>query len=141
MSGFLFGLGEFLTILSLVGLVGVLVFTALTALKLKTSVMTNAGRLYKRPLAAGKNLVTTAKGIAQQETVRGKHIGASATAAAFSVRDAAVHIKDAALNVKDAAGEVHPERLKPALNTVSNAGKIVKTVVGLSRAVSKQKVR
>lgn len=134
MSGFLFGLGEFLTILSLVGLVGVLVFTALTALKLKTSVMTNAGRLYKRPLAAGKNLAATAKGIAQQETVRGKHISTSAKVAALSVRDAAVHIKDAAV-------EVHPERLKPALAKVSNAGKIAKTAIGLSRAVSKQKVR
>lgn len=134
MSGLLFGFGEFLTILALVGLVGVLVFTALTALKLKTSVMTNAGRLYKRPLAAGKNLVTTAKGIAQQETVRGKHIGLSAKVAALSVRDAAVHIKDAAV-------EVHPERLKPALASVSNAGKVLKTAIGLSRAVSKQKVR
>ena len=78
MADVLFDIGLLFTILALVGLVGVLIFLAMTALKLKTSVMDNAGRIYKRPLAAGKNLAVTVKGIAQQETVRGKHIGASA---------------------------------------------------------------
>ena len=132
MSDFLFGFGEGMTILALVGLVGVLVFLAMTALKLKTSVMTNAGRLYKRPLAAGKNLVTTVKGIAQQEAVRGKHIGASAKVAGLAVKDAALHIKDT-------AHSVHPEHLKPALSSMSNVGKTLQLAVKLSHAGAVQK--
>ncbi len=132
MSDFLFGFGEGMTILALVGLVGVLVFLAMTALKLKTSVMTNAGRLYKRPLAAGKNLVTTVKGIAQQEAVRGKHIGASAKVAGLAVKDAALHIKDTAQSV-------HPEHLKPALSSMSNVGKTLQLAVKLSHAGAVQK--
>lgn len=134
MANGLFDAGLFLTILALVGLVGVLVFLAMTALRLKTYVTTNAGRLYKRPLAAGKNLVTTAKGIAQQETVRGKHIGASAKAAGLAV-------KDAALNIKDTAQSVHPEHLKPALSSVSNLGKTLRLAVNLSHAGAIQKKR
>ncbi len=130
----LFDAGLFLTILALVGLVGVLVFLAMTALKLKTSVMTNAGRLYKRPLAAGKNLVTTVKGIAQQEAVHVKHIGASAKAAGMAVKDTAV-------NIKDTAQTVHPEHLKPALSSVSNIGKTLQLAVKLSHAGANQKKR
>ena len=134
MSDFLFGFGEGMTILALVGLIGVLVFLAMTALKLKTSVVTNAGRPYKRPLAAGKNLVTTVKGIAQQEAVRGKHIGASAKVAGLAV-------KDAALNIKDTAQSVHPEHLKPALSSASNIGKTLQLAVRLSHAGAVQKKR
>ena len=131
MANFLFELGEVLTILALLGMIGVLVFLAMTALKLKTTVMTNAGRLYKRPLAAGKNLATTVKGLVQQETVRGKHIGASAKAAAGAVQDAAAHIKGTAQTV-------HPEDLRPAMNSVSNITKILKVAAKLSQAASKQ---
>ena len=134
MVEFLFYLGDFLTILALIGLVAVLVFLALTALKLKTSVMDNAGRLYKRPLAAGKNLITTGKGIAQQETVRGKHIAASAKVAGLAV-------KDAALNIKEAAQGVRPEELKPALASVSNAGRVVQLAAKLSRVGARQRER
>ncbi|MGI4789681.1 MAG: hypothetical protein ACRYFS_12615 [Janthinobacterium lividum] len=131
MVDFLFIAGEVMTILALVGLIGVLIWTAMTALKLKTSVMTNAGRLYKRPLAAGKNLATTVKGIAQQEAVRGKHIGASAKVAVGAVQDAATHIKDT-------AGSVHPENLKPALASLSNITKVLKVAAKLSQASSHQ---
>ena len=132
MSDFLFEFGEGITILSLVGLVGVLIFLAMTALKLKTSVIDNAGRLYKRPLAAGKNLVKTAKGLAQQEAVRGKHIGASAKVAGIAVKDAALHIKDTAQSV-------HPEALKPAASSLSGAANVLKLAAKLSRSVPKQK--
>ena len=134
MSVFLFGFGEGMTILSLVGLVGVVVFLAMTALKLKASVINNAGRLYKRPLAAGKNLAKTAKGLAQQEAVRGKHIGASAKVAGLAVRDAALHIKDT-------AQAVHPEELKPALASASSISHVLKLAAKLSRSVPKQGVR
>lgn len=132
MSDFLFGLGEGMTILALVGLVGVLIFLAATALKLKTAVIDNAGRLYKRPLASGKNLATTVKGIAQQEAVRGKHIGASAKVAALSVKDAAVHIKDTAQSV-------HPEELKPAVAYASNLSNALKVALKLSQAGARQR--
>ena len=127
MADFLFDAGLIFTILALIGLVGVLVFLAMTALKFKNYVTTNAGRLYKRPLAAGKNLVTTAKGIAQQETAHAKHIGTSAKAAGLAVKDAAV-------NIKDTAQSVHPEQLKPALSSVSNVGKTLQLAVRLSHA-------
>ena len=134
MADILFDIGLLFTILALVGLVGVLIFLAMTALKLKTSVMDNAGRIYKRPLAAGKNLVATAKGIAQQEAVRGKHIGASAKTAGLAVKDAALHIKDAAQSV-------HPEDLKPALSSVSNVSKALQLAAKLSHVGTRQKVR
>ena len=134
MADILFDIGLVLTILALVGLIGVLAFLAVTALKLKTSVMTNAGRLYKRPLAAGKNLVTTVKGIAQQETVHVKHIGASAKAAGLAV-------KDTALTIKDTAQTVHPEHLKPASSSVSNIGKTLQLAVKLSHAGTAPKKR
>lgn len=132
MADILFDIGLVFTILALVGLVGVLVFLAATALKLKTYVTTNAGRLYKRPLNSGKNLVTSVKGIAQQETVHAKHIGASAKTAGLAV-------KDAAMNIKDTAQSVHPEHLKPALSSVSNIGKTLQLAVKLSHAGAPQK--
>ena len=132
MSGILFTVGTIFCILALVGLVGVLIFLAVTALKLKTSVIDNAGRLYKRPLAAGKNLAITVKGIAQQETVRGKHIGGSAKVAALSVRDAAVHIKDAAQSVR-------PGELKPALSYASNLSNVFKVALKLSQVGVRQR--
>lgn len=134
MAAILFDIGLFFTILALVGLIGVLIFLAMTALKLKTSVMTNAGRIYKRPLAAGKNLVTTVKGIAQQEAVHGKHIGASAKSAGLAV-------KDAALTIRDTAQTVHPEDLKPALSSVSTVSRVVSLAAKLSQAGARQKVR
>ena len=132
MSDFLFGLGEGMTILALAGLVGVLVFLAMTALKLKISVIDNAGRLYKRPLAAGKNLAATVKGIVQQEAVHGKHIGASAKVAAMSVKDAAVHIKDTAQSV-------HPEELRPTLSYMSNLSNALKVALKLSQVGARQR--
>lgn len=132
MSDVLFTIGEIMTILALVGLVGVLIFLATTALKLKTSVIDNAGRLYKRPLASGKNLVTTAKGIARQEAVHGKHIAGSAKVAALSVRDAAVHIKDTAQSV-------HPEELKPAVTYASNLSNVLKVALKLSQVGARQR--
>jgi len=132
MSNLLFLVGTVLCILALVGLVGVLIFLATTALKLKTSVIDNSGRLYKRPLAAGKNLAITVKGIAQQETVRGKHIGASAKAAALAVKDAAV-------NIKDTAQTVRPGELKPALSYVSNLSSVFRVAVKLSQVGTRQR--
>ncbi len=132
MSEILFLVGEVFCILALVGLVGVLLFLVTTALKLKDSAVGNAGRLYKRPLAAGKNLASTAKGIAQQEAVRGKHIGASAKAAGLAVKDAVVHIKDTAQSV-------HPEELKPALTYVSKLGNALQIALKLSQTGARQR--
>ena len=132
MSNILFLVGTVFCILSLVGLVGVLIFLAIIASKLKTSVVDNAGRLYKRPLAAGKNLAITVKGIAQQETVRGKHIAASAKVAVLAVKDTAVYIKDTAQTV-------HPGELKPALSYVANISNAFKVAMKLSQAGVRQR--
>lgn len=132
MSNFLFGFGEALTILALVGLIAVLIWLVTTALRLKTAAITNAGRLYKRPLAAGKNLVTTAKGIALQEAVRGKHIGGSAKIAAAAVMEATAQIKETAQTV-------HPEEIKPALAYFSSYTKLFRAATKLGTLASRQK--
>jgi len=132
MGDFLFTTGEVFLILASLALIGVLVLLATTALRLKTTVVTNAGRLYKRPLAAGKNLATTVKGIAQQETVRGKRIGAT-------VKHTADSVMHSANTIKGSAKSVHPEDLKPTLTTLSNVSKILKVAAQITQAAAKQK--
>lgn len=122
-------IGEIILILALVGLIGVLIWLVMTALRAKTVAMTNAGRLYKRPLNATKALIATGKGIAQQETVRIKHIGAS-------VKGAAGAVKEAATEIKMAAGSVHPEELQPAVATAQNVSSNVSNAVGLAVKLS-----
>ncbi len=123
--------GEIFLVLALVGLIGVTVWLAMTALHVKTALMTNAGKLYKRPLNAGKNLVLTGKGIVQQETVRVKHIGTSVKTTAGAVKETVNH-------VKATAQSVHPQDLKPALATMQNVSKIVSLAAKLSRASQTQ---
>ncbi len=131
MADILFLIGEILLILALVGLVGVIAWLVMTALRAKTAVTTDAGRLYKRPLAATKNLIATGKGIAQQETVRVKHIGASA-------KDAIGAVQVATAEIKTAVAGVHPEELQPAISTLQNASKIMSLAAKFSQAAAKQ---
>ena len=131
MADFFFVLGEWLLVLALLGLIGVIVWLVMTVLHAKTAVMTDAGRLYKRPLNAGKNLVTTVKGLAQQETVRVKHIG-------LSVKDAAGAVKEASAEIQTAARGVHPEELQPALSSVQNVFKLMSLAAKFSQSASKQ---
>lgn len=125
-------LGEILLVLALLGIIAVTVWLAMTALHLKTAVVTNAGRLYKRPLNAGKNLVITGKGIVQQETVRVKHIGTS-------VKTASGAVVETVIKVKDAAQEIHPEDLKPALAALKNASHIASLAAGITRSAAHQR--
>ena len=134
MGDFLSAVGEVFLILASLGLIAVVIFLAMTALRLKTTVVTNAGRLYKRPLASGKNLFTTIKGIAQQETVRGKRIAATVKGTAGVVKDSATHIRGSVQSV-------HPEDLKPTLTTLSNLSKMLKVAAQITQAASKQKAR
>ena len=124
-------IGAVLLILALLGLIGVLVWMVTTVLHAKNSIMGNAGRLYKRPLNAGKNLAATGKGIAQQETVRAKRV-------AGKVKHTAGAVKGSALLIRDAAQTVHPEELQPAVSTLGTASKLVGLVSGLSKAAAKQ---
>ncbi len=124
-------IGEALLILALVGLIGVLVWLVMTVLRAKTVAMTNAGRLYKRPLNATKNLIAAGKGIVQQETVRVKHIGAS-------VKDATGAVKEAAREIKTAAESVHPEELRPALSTTQNVFQVLRLAAKLSHSAAIQ---
>ena len=77
MLNVLYIFGEVLLILAMLGLIGVLIWFVMTVLHVKNTTLGHAKRLSQRPVAAVKNLITTAKGLAQQETVRVKHIGAS----------------------------------------------------------------
>ena len=128
---YLFIAGEIFLVLALVGIIAVIVWMVTTAVRLKTSVVTNAGRLYKRPLNAGKNLVTTGKGIAQQETVRVKHI-------ISTVKTTSGIVMQTASEIKTVAETVHPEDLKPALALLKNASSALKIVANISHVAAGQ---
>jgi len=137
----LYVIGEILLIAALLGLIGVAVWVVLSALHVKNQTVGHAMRLSKRPIAAGKNLAMTVKGIAQQETVHVKHIGKSVAGAAGAV-------KHSALEIKDAAQTIHPEELKPAVASARDAGerigevtKVLRLAAQLSRAARKQRAR
>ena len=121
--------GEILLIAALIGFLGVLVWLAMTLLHLKNAAVSNAGRIYKRPLNASKNLVATGKGIVQQETVRVKHMG-------VSIKSAASAVKEAAAEVKVAAETIHPEDLKPTLAAMQSISKVVRLASQVSHAAS-----
>lgn len=128
---YLFIAGEIFLVLALVGIIAVIIWMVTTAVRLKTSVVTNAGRLYKRPLNAGKNLVTTGKGIAQQETVRVKHI-------LSTVKTTSGIVMQTASEIKTVAETVHPEDLKPALALLKNASSTLKIVANISHVAAGQ---
>ena len=128
---YLFIAGEIFLVLALVGIIAVIVWMVTTAVRLKTSVVTNAGRLYKRPLNAGKNLVTTGKGIAQQETVRVKHI-------ISTVKTTSGIVMQTVTEIKTVAETVHPEDLKPALALLKNASSALKIVANISHVAAGQ---
>ena len=128
---YLYIAGEIFLVLALVGIIAVIVWMVTTAVRLKTALVTNAGRLYKRPLNAGKNLVTTGKGIAQQETVRIKHI-------ISTVKTTSGIVMQTASEIKTVAETVHPEDLKPALALLKNASSTLKTVANISHVAAGQ---
>ena len=126
--------GEVLLILSLIGFIGVMVWVVMTALHVKNTTVAHAKRLSERPIKASKNLVTTVKGIAQQETIRVKHIGAS-------VKEAAGAVQEAASEIKGTAQAVHPEDLKPALASLQNITKVLRLAAQFTEAAAKQSSR
>ena len=128
---YLYIAGEIFLVLALVGIIAVIIWMVTTAVRLKTAVVMNAGRLYKRPLNAGKNLVTTGKGIAQQETVRVKHI-------ISTVKTTSGIVMQTASEIKTVAETVHPEDLKPALALLKNASNALKTVANISHVAAGQ---
>ena len=128
---YLFIAGEIFLVLALVGIIAVIVWMVTTAVRLKTALVTNAGRLYKRPLNAGKNLVTTGKGIAQQETVRIKHI-------ISTVKTTSGIVMQTVTEIKTVAETVHPEDLKPALALLKNASSALKIVANISHVAAGQ---
>ena len=123
--------GESLLILALIGLIGVFVWVVKSALHVKNTTVGHAKRLSERPIRASKNLVATVKGIAQQETVRVKHIGASAKTAVTAVQGT---VSD----IKGAAESVHPEELKPALASLQNVSKLLRLAAQVTQSAAKQ---
>lgn len=128
---YLYIAGEIFLVLALVGIIAVIGWMVLTAVRLKTALVTNAGRLYKRPLNAGKNLVTTGKGIAQQETVRVKRI-------VSTVKTTSGAVMQSVTEIKTVAETVHPEDLKPALALLKNASNALKIATNISHLAAGQ---
>ena len=131
MSG-LMTFGEILLILSLIGLIGVVIWLVVTVLNLKNGVTRDAKRIYERPLRSVKSLAATGKGIVMQEGVRVKHIGASGKVAAIAVRDAAIEIKTAVQGIP-------VDDLKAMTTEIKSTAKLVGTATQFFRAVSKQR--
>jgi len=131
MGDVLYVIGEVLLIVALLGLLAVPVWLVMMALHVKNTTVGHAKRMSQRPIVAVKNLIATGKGIAQQETVRVKHIVGSGKVAVGAVQHSAVH-------VQAAARTVHPKDLRPATDTLQNAGKVLSLVAKLSRAGVKQ---
>ena len=132
-------IGEVLLIAALLGLIGVLIWVVMSALHVKNQTLGHAKRLSQRPIAAGKNLAMTVKGIVQQESVHFKHISAS-------VKDAAGSVQHSAVQIKEAAQTVHPEELKPAVATlqetkerVGEVAQALRVAVQLTQAAAKQR--
>ncbi len=128
---FLYVLFEWLLVLALLGLVGVLGWMTLTVLHLKNAVMQEARRIYERPLRSVKNLAATGKGIAQQETARAKRMGTT-------VKGTTEVVKDTALGVKEAAQSIHPSDLKPLLTNIQSVLKMASAAAEFARSVSQQ---
>lgn len=120
---------EWLMVLALLGLFGVLAWLVMTALKIKTSVMTDAKRLYEPPIRSVKSLVATGKGIAQQEAVRVRHMGGS-------VKVAAAAVKEATGEVKIAAQSIQVSELKSSLANVQDVLRFVSLIGKISKSTS-----
>lgn len=122
-----FVLFEWLLVLALIGFIGAIGLLVVSALSLKNGVMRNAKRLYEPPVRSVKTLVATAKGLAQQEGVRFKHV-------AGTVRVAAGAVKVAAAEVKTAAQGVHFSDLKPVMANVQTVLKVITLAFKLTRS-------
>jgi hypothetical protein len=118
---------DWLLILAQIGLIGVLVWLVIAALKIKTSVMKDAKRLYERPTRSVKNLITTGKGIAQQESVRVTHIVGSAKVAAEAVGETAGEIKTI-------SETIHLSELKTAYANVQSVLKMLRLVAKVTQS-------
>lgn len=122
---------DWLLVLALIGLIGVIIWLGLTAVRLKNGLMGDAKRLYEPPLRSGKNLVTAGKGIALQETARAKRVGAT-------VKGTVNVVKDTAVDVKDAAAGVNLSELKPMIANAQSAFRILSLFAQFARSVPKQ---
>ena len=122
---------DWLQILALVGLIGAIVWLAMTAIRVKNGFMGDAKRLYEPPLRSGKNLVAAGKGIALQETARAKRVGAT-------VKGTVEVVKDTALDAKEAAAGVNLADLKPIITNAQNAFRILSIVAQFARSTPKQ---
>ena len=120
---------EWLLVLALLGLIGVIAWLVMAALKIKTSVMADAKRLYEPPTRSVKVLIGTGKGIAQQETVRARHIASSAMVAVGAV-------KETTGEVKVVTDSIHVSELKAALADVQNVVKFVGLLTRLSKTTA-----
>jgi hypothetical protein len=135
MNGFWLGFYEVCNVLMIVAGIAffaMIAYIVVTALSLKTTVMRDAKRLYEPPLKSAKSIVATGKGIALQEQVRIKHIGAQ-----FKVM--ADDVKDAVTEIGGAAKTIHPQDLKNTLSSAQSVLRFASAMLKLVRVSSKQR--
>jgi hypothetical protein len=128
MNGFWLGFYEVCNVLMIVAGIAffaMIAYIVVTALSLKTTVMRDAKRLYEPPLKSAKSIVATGKGIALQEQVRIKHIGAQ--------------FKDAVTEIGGAAKTIHPQDLKNTLSSAQSVLRFASAMLKLVRVSSKQR--
>ena len=118
---------EWLLVIALIGLIGVIVWLIATVLNLKNAAMRDAKRIYERPTNSVKTLIGTGKGIGLRESARFKHM-------AVPVKEAAGAVRVTVGEVKTAASGIHPSELKSVLSNVQSVLKLAGMVAKTARA-------
>jgi hypothetical protein len=134
MNGFWLGFYEVCDVLMVIAGIAffaVIAYILATLLSLKTVAIRDAKRLYEPPMKSVQGIITAGKGIAVQEQMRLKHIGAN-----FKVM--AGDVKDAATEIGEAAKTIHPEDLKNTVSSAKNTFQFASALLKFVRAGSKQ---
>lgn len=117
---------ESLLVLALIGFIAVIIWTAMSAIKLKNSVVANAKQLYLPPVNAVKNLAATGKGLVFQEGVHVKHIGSTIKGTSHHVSEIAREIKVTVSSIPVAETKTMLRNGQNILHLLNMASKLVK---------------
>jgi hypothetical protein len=124
-------IADYLIILALLGLIIVLAVLITAVLKLKSGAISDAKRLYERPLQSFKNLAAAGKGIVQQETVHIDAISARAKSAGVVVNEVAEDLNEAITTIRDVDWE-------SLIASAQGFIKFASAAAGVARAVTRQ---
>ncbi len=121
--------GEWALGIVFIGFFAAIFGIAFAALNLKNSAMRDAKRIYERPARSVKNIITTGKGIVQQETVRVKHIGGSAKVAISAVKETVTDVKTLVQSVPVDDAKALVSQAQTALKFFQTASRVLKSGV------------